>query len=264
MKKVMAMLLCSAMVFSFCSCGNKQDAKLLGKASSETSGMGLYYFDGEKTTVKWIFDKTEDKIISDINNLNTKSVDSSRISDMTFPCYGLQIGDTTGTEIWLTYSNGLWLTKDGSLYEAKFDFATAYNNAVDEDSSSFPGGRILPNSALLGRQDPRFYEKAGDMSSEKDGISMSFVSRKDKIVTVKLKNSSNDTFMYGMAYTLQKEINGEWYTLPTYYSWAFNELAYYLPAGEENEEECNLTPYGELEKGHYRIEKEGIVAEFEI
>ena len=62
----------------------------------------------------------------------------------------------------------------------------------------------------------------------------------------------------------QIKIDDEWYTIPVKLSnYGFNDLGYILKPHESNEMVCDLTPYGELESEMYRIEKEGIVAEFE-
>lgn len=242
------------------------DNQLLDKASPETSAMSLHYFDGEKTEIKWLYDsKEEQKIIDAINNLFAVKCDSSRITDFTTPCYGLEISDKDGYMIWLTYCNGLWLNKDGSVYEAKYNFEKIYNDVHSDSVEIVSGGSGMTNAGLLGEYDVRYYSKASEMSSLKDGVKLSISAIDGNIVKVLLQNNSSDDFIYGTYYSLHKEIDGVWYILPNKLSnYGFTDIAMILANGESREEQCDLTMYGELQDGHYRIEKEGLVAEFSI
>lgn len=254
------------LVLSACNAGGTQDIILLENADPENCTLEICYFDGEKTEIKWLCDDEEaEKVIEEINSLKTKAMDSSKIEEFKIPCYGLGICNKDGEEMNLTYSDGLWLLKDGSVYQAKYDIKKLYDKVSDEDDmNSYDGGILFPNAALLGKYDNRFYRKSEDLPSEKNGVSLSFVSLEDNRVTVSIKNDSDGYFSYGEYYTLQKKIDGEWYTLPCVKEWAFYDVLLEIPAGVKTEEICDLTPYGTLEKGTYRIEKEGLVAEFEI
>ena len=252
------------LVLSACNAGGTQDIILLENADSEECALELCYFDGEKTEIKWIFDdEEEEKVVAEINSLKTKAMDSSKIEEFKVPCYGLGISNKDGGEMTLTYSDGLWLLKDGSVYQAKYDLKKLYDK-TPEVINSYDSGILFPNAALLGKYDIRFYRKSEDLPSEKNGVSLLFVSLVDNRVTVSIKNDSDGYFSYGEYYTLQKKIDGEWYTLPCVKEWAFYDVLLEIPAGATTEEICDLTPYGTLEKGTYRIEKEGLAAEFEI
>ena len=263
MRKLYAFAVCITMLFALCSCSNRQPQKLMQDASVETSGLALYCFDGEKTTVKWIFQEQENKIVSDINKLKAYPVDAAAIPDIKLPCYGLEISDSKGEEISLTYSNGYWLDKNGSVYKAKYDLEKIFKEAESETTADFDGGIDLPNSWILGQRDVRFYSKAGDMKSEKEGMSISFVSYSADVVTVKLKNTSSQEVVTGEYFTLQRQIDGIWYKIPPREKMIFHDIGYSLGAGQEIEFKCDLKLYGDLPQGLYRVEKEGIVAEFE-
>ena len=246
--------------------GDKGEYELLKEASPESSAMSFYYFDGENTTTKLLFDEAKEKnIIDEINNLKTTRCDSGRINDMTVPCYGLTISDKDGYEIWLTYSNGLWLLKDGTLFEAKYDFEKTYDEISTEHEYTQNGGINMPNAAILGKYDLRYYSESETMGPERDGVSLSVKSVKDNIVTVTIQNNTEAEFCYGTYFSLQKEIDGVWYTLPIALSnYGFTDIACILSPGNSTEETCDLTMYGELSDGHYRIEKEKMAAEFFI
>ena len=264
MRKTASIILCIVMALSLCCCSKKEGRKLLEKASPKTSALVLYSFDGEETTLKIVFEDQEEKFIEEINKLNAIRVDSAEIPDIKFPCYGIEINDTDGNEIELTYSNGYWLVNDGSVYMANFDFASAFKNAQADTPSTYKSGLYMPNAWYLGAKDVRFYQKADDMTNEKNGIAISFVSYKKNIVTVRLKNNTDEQYIYGEYFTLQKRIDGVWYTIPPKTDFAFNDLGYVLEPGGESEAKCDLTLYGDLGPGLYRLEKEDVVTEFEV
>lgn len=266
MKKTTIFVLCFMIAFTFVGCGKKQGVQLLENASPETSAMSFYYFDGENTTIKRLYDVAEEqKIIDDINQLVTKPVANSRVADMKVPCYGLEIVDKDGFEIWLTYSNGLWLGKDGAVYEADYDFRTLYDSVADTNPDTMEGGIHMLNSAILGQYDIRYYEKVEDMSNTRDGVTLSVTAVEGNIITVTIQNDSEDDFFYGEYYTLQKEIDGSWYRVPVRLSnYGFHDIGFVLQAHQSTEAKCDITMYGELDNGHYRIEKERLVADFII
>lgn len=259
MRKSLSVLLCTVFMLTLCCCSTKQEHKLIENVNTSENAMALYRFDGEKTEVKWIFDEQDEKIISAINKLNAKSVDSAGIPDLKMPCYGIEIG-----KVYLAYSNGYWLDKTGSVYKAKYDFETVFKNAKSEDTKTEESGICMPNAWYLGAKDVRFYQKTGDMKSEKDGLVISFAGIEDSIATVNLKNTGNDRVEIGEMFKLQKKIDGVWYTIPSKETMAFNAIAHNLESGQDLDMKCPLAPYGELAKGQYRIEMEGIVCEFEI
>ena len=258
---------------------NRADvAPMLQDAKPENCAMMLYYFDGKTVKEKWIVDdEKEQKIIDEINNLKIRAVKDSLIKDFSIPCYGLTMGGITGHQK-LAYSNGLWVKEDGSVYKAEYDLASLFESTSDPDMKTYDSGIYFPNSAWLGPHDVRFYRKEGAMPSEKDGVSLSFVSLDDNVVTLRLRNDSGSSYGYGSDFSLQKQIDGEWYTIPMVEYAAFAGGSVVLPEGESHDIKCNLAPYGKLESGRYRIEKgyntfeedgwvnseNSLVAEFEI
>jgi len=263
---IISVIVCIIVGICFLTNPRERDIRLLEKASPSTSAMSLHYYDGEKTEIKWLYDqKEEQKIIDDINGLATKKVDSERIADFTSPCYGLEISDNDGYMIWLTYCDGLWLNKDGSVYEADFNFERLYNKISVASTQTIIGGAGMTNAGLLGEYDVRYYSKASDTAPEKEGIRIAISSIKGDKITLLIRNNSGEGFIFGKHYSLQKEIDGVWYVLPAKLSnYAFTDIARELPNGESCEEECYLTMYGSLSDGHYRIEKEGMTAEFYV
>lgn len=237
--------------------------RLLENASPETSALAIYYFDGENTKLKWIFDdEKKNEAIAEINSLRGCIEPQARIADMTVPSYGIDIGDKNGFSIWLTYSNGLWLTNDGAVYSAEYDFERLWSETSTEQTDAGKGGINMPNASILGEYDIRYYCKAEELVSEKDGVKLTFASAEEDIVNVTFTNDSDENFSYGDFYYLQKEIDGEWYQLPVRYSnYAFKCILHVLQPGHSATEKCYLTMYGALKEGHYRIVLEDFAVE---
>ena len=84
----------------------------------------------------------------------------------------------------------------------------------------------------------------------------------DGIATVTISNQSELAFDYSAYYALEKEINGQWYVMPA--DLAFIDISYILPAGSQDTFECDLTCYGALEPGSYRLVKDGLYAAFTL
>ena len=242
MRKTLSALLGTLFLLTLCCCSPKQDHKLLENADISQNSLALFCFDGEQTTIKYVFNREEERIISEINKLNARQVDLDNIPDLKIPCFGLEIGDIS-----LTYSNGYWLDKNGKVYKANYDFKNAYIKAESDEPIISSGGLLMPNSWYLGAKDIRFYQKSKYMKNVKAGLSISFVSYEDNIATVNLK-----------------KIDGKWYTIPPKEPMVFHAVGYTLQEGQNIDMKCHLNAYGDLQKGQYRIEMEGIVCEFEI
>ena len=132
-----------------------EDISLLGKASPQSSALEIFRFDGENTIRRTVFDEGwKDKVINAVNSLNLTPADENEVTGWTEPCYGISMGDTDGMEIWLTYSNGLWIKKGGALYRGELDLETFFDEAASLDRTleySFESGISMPNSAILAK-----------------------------------------------------------------------------------------------------------------
>lgn len=81
-------------------------------------------------------------------------------------------------------------------------------------------------------------------------------------------NDSEDDISYGIAFTLEKEEEGEWFIVEPEEEMAFILIAHILAPGEEAQEELNMEYYEPFDSATYRvvreIEGEVLVAEFEV
>ena len=82
-------------------------------------------------------------------------------------------------------------------------------------------------------------------------------------ITILIANNSGEEFTYGEYFSLQKQIDGQWYTMPVRAdNVGFQDIAHILPDGESVSETYNLDIYGTLEPGMYRLVVETLSIEF--
>lgn len=76
--------------------------------------------------------------------------------------------------------------------------------------------------------------------------------------TIILTNKTDTPFTYGEAYSLEKNINNQWYKVPAIVEeYGFEDIGYELAAADSSEWSVNWEwLYGKLESGEYRILKD--------
>ena len=81
-------------------------------------------------------------------------------------------------------------------------------------------------------------------------------------VVAEFSNNGKEDWVHGTYYSIQVLLDGIWYTVPGKNE--FPAIAIIHPPGKTLQESYDLKVYGELPAGQYRLEKEGLTAEFEI
>lgn len=245
--------------------GENSGAGLLAGASPQTSVLQLYYYDGEQVTVRTLSRKgKEQELLDGLNSLNAEEVSADRLAEWEVPCYGLWIGGKDGYDLCVAYANGLWLNQDGKLYAVEADFETLWKQLEGRDEENDRNVLSFPNAGILGKKDVRFLLPVDAEAVESpEGVSMAVTEYRDGIATVSIDNQSGDGIEYGEAYGLQKEIEGRWYELPmAVTNVGFADIAMVLNDQGQAEETCDLTIFGELGEGNYRLIKDDMAAEF--
>ncbi len=111
----------------------------------------------------------------------------------------------------------------------------------------------------------RVFEQKTDNTTSTKQVEMQVITYTDGIVTLFIENHSEQEYIYGENFSLEKENHvGEWETVlwPDGYAW--HDIAYVLPAFDSCEIEHNLSIFGTLPSGNYRIVKDELSAEFII
>lgn len=265
-KRMISAILCAALMLFITACSRTSSNGLMQNASPDTSALALYTYDGEVVYRMFLFDSdTEQNILDQLDAVKAIKTESWSFEDITLPVYGLEIGSTDGTSILAAWSNGCWIAQDGSVYHFDFDFAGLKLNDSwsDEDNSFFFS--VLPCARILSQNASGWNSKLLTPAAEltpPNGITMALEKWEDNAVTVNIANESGAEWSYGEYYSLQVLLDGVWYEIPPVPgNWGFNDIAYVIQDGEEQEKTYHLTMYGDLPAGTYRLISENLSVE---
>ena len=240
---------------------------ILTEASPDTSALQLYYFDGKKDIVRTLYniDRKKD-LIKKINDIPLEKTDESALTSMDIPFYGLWISNKDGYPISIAWSKGVWLKNNGAIYYGDRDFSSFWKQLEGEKEDDSLTVLNFPNAGRLSAYHLSFMLKVDEEVAENtDGLDILVKSVLPDEITISISNNSGEEFTYGEYYSIQKEIGGQWYALPIQEdNIGFHDIAHILPAGESAIETYDLTIFGTLESGNYKLVIETESVEFSI
>ena len=262
------------------ACGNKNDMEIpeqnvgigndfVENASPSTSALIFYKYDGKKVISYTMFNNSkEQELLDKIQNIDVVEDENWKLNQIKYPVYGLEIGGQDGMTVFGAWSNGYWITQEGKVYQFELDFESIEKDYEWDLEEEFDSVSILPCVRYLCQREDAWNKKVMDEAEKLEDfndISMKVLEVKDGIISVEVKNESKMPWEYGEPYSLQVQIDGEWYVVPTIPgNWGFTMPLYVLQAGESMEKAYNIEMYGDLPKGTYRIVVENLTAEFEV
>lgn len=238
----------------------------LKDASVETSAMCLWEHNGSTTENCWLFDKDgEQEIVDYINGIETgdevKNLDTSNLGGS---MYGIDIGSKDGW-IRLAWCDGYVFLEDGSVYKADIDFNMIKSNYSWQDKDKMPLASF-PNMYYIARKDgewnQRFLEKSKKLKS--NGLKVTAKKFDGTKLVVKLKNKTKKELYYGEGFSLQVKLDGSWYCIPARDDMYFIDIENIMRAGQGTKKTYDLSAYGELPSGKYRIVIDGASAAFNV
>lgn len=244
----------------------KASIQPLKDASVETSAMCLWEHNGSTTENCWLFDKDgEQEIVDYINGIETgdevKDFDTDSLSGS---LYGIGIGSKDGW-IRLAWCDGYVFLEDGSVYKADIDFGRIKNNYSWQDKDKMPLSSF-PNMYYIaknnGKWNQRFLEKSKKLKS--NGLKVTTKKFDGTKLVVKLKNKTKKEVCYGEGFSLQVKLDGSWYCIPARDDMYFIAIANIMRAGQGTKKTYDLSAYGELPSGKYRIVIDGASAVFNV
>ena len=246
------------------------DNGLLDGASPETSALSIYEWDGSTLTRHTLYETAY--VTEILKELRSEPVfpvpDDWTPEKLSTPVYGLEIGKTDGFTLEAAWSNGVWIAGDGTKYSFDYPFQELFaryqwDEDIQNSIATIPCARHL--AEYEGKWYPGFMAKAAQPEPPA-GISMALTEQTDKALTVTFLNQSGAEWDYGTYYSLDVEIDGVYYSVPTTSggNWGFEDIGIILPDGESQTRQYDLTSYGTLPDGDYRIVASGISAEFTI
>ena len=178
MKRIQMFSLLLALCLALTGCGGAQSAAdepndretgpdapaaagLLQTASPETSALILYCYDGETVTSRTLYDGARElELLERINALPAQAAEERELSQWSLPCYGLWISAQDGTDLYAAWSEGLWLSGDGSLWQVDADFPDYWQALEGEEEDSSLSVLSFPCAGLLASCDDRFLAPA--------------------------------------------------------------------------------------------------------
>lgn len=283
MKKIIA-IAAAALTLCLCACSGADAGnglptagdvgnELLAAASPDTSALTFYICeDGQNVRRLTMYDSgVEQTILDELARVAAKPAPDWTARDVTMPVYGLEIGRKDDEPGWLeaAWSNGYLIISDGSAYEFDFDFPALRTSFNWRDSDEGLSVGSLPCSRALSLDGEKWISSMLTPAQELKapaGISMALdylnFTGDERMAAVTFTNGNDVEWCYGTYYHLDVELDGAWYAVPPERELAFNDIAMIIPAGESRQESYNISPYGELPAGTYRIVAEGMAAEF--
>ena len=243
---------------------NDKGGNILAGASPDTSAFQMYYFDGETVAVRTLYDSgAEKEVIKKINGIPLQAAEEDALSQMEPPFYGFWVSSQDGFDISVAASGGVWLKNNGAVYYGDTDLSVLWEQMEGKDEDTW---NVLnfPNAGRLSAYHTIFLLKADEQTAEvPEGLTLTVEDIGTSGIMVRIANNSGEEFSYGEYFSLQKQIDGQWYTIPVREdNVGFQDIAHILPDGESVSETYPLDLYGTLEPGIYRLVVEMLSAEF--
>ena len=247
-------------------CGSGKN-KLLENASPSTSAMFLYRYDGEDIVQGGIYEQSvEEEILASLAGVKVKAVGDWSPDRLTYHIYGMWIGGEDGTPIKVAWSNGYFITEAGEIYSFDYDFEklfTSYDWNAGEGNNRFTS---FPCARVMSIKDGQWVKEMMVEAPEPEfpqNITLEIVEQTEAVITAELKNQSDGDWTHGSSYWMEVCLDGVWYSMPTAQGeWAFTMEAHIFPPGESETKKFYTNMYGNLPTGTYRINFQGVLAEF--
>lgn len=243
---------------------------LMANASPQTSALRFVAYDGENTKLWYLFNNLQEKeILRAISNVPAEKDDNWSPELFAAPAYGFEISDTDGWVLEAVWSNGYWITQDGEAYSFDFDFGTFSDKYDWSEESVSSAAAALPCAHIICRDGDKWYADRLFSSyydePAPDYISTELVGQTEDKLTVKYTNCGSEEWLYGTHFSVDVCLGGEWYNVPTVTGeWSFTDIGLILMPEQSREETYDLSMYGELPSGQYRVVANGCVVEFTI
>ena len=254
------------LIISITSCGKPTSNGLMEGASPDTSALAVYYYNGEKVSCYYIYDSDITKnILNELDAVKATEVENWSLKNITQPIYGLWITATDGSDIYAAWSNGYWISRTGTVYRFDFSFEDLEKKYLLSDKQEFLSFTHFPCARFLTQDESGWNSMLLTPAEElepPDGVVMTLESWDQDTVKVNIANNKDSEWMYGEHYNLQLLLDGVWYEVPPMPGqWAFNDIGLIVRADERQNKTYDLTMYGELLPGTYRIVAYGLSVE---
>lgn len=251
-----------------CGCAaSAEKVDLLPNANVEMSALALYSCVDGKVQREFLFDqRQEQEILDKLKNISVQDIpaDSERLSALSGDIYALEIGTGEG-DVSGFWQDGVWITDDGTAYSVDVDFSAILNDYDwgEENSGSMAWiPNIYYQAKRGGKWNTAYLEKSG--ADSENTLDFKIQRVENSMIYTKITNNSAEEAGFGLSFSLDVKLDGEWYSIPSEQVMEFNDIAMLLSAGESTEQSYDFTGYGTLPAGDYRIVTDFGAAEFTV
>ena len=265
--RIACITLVSVVLLSISACGKSSSNGLMHGARPNNSALFLYAYDSGEARRSVIYDSnTINSVLDELDAVKTKEAKDWTLEDVTLPIYGLAIGAEDSRHIFAAWTNGFWITQDGTVYSFNFDFSRFAQDDAWVYEGMLPLFSIMPCARFLSQDDSGWKSDLLTPAAKlnpPDGVTMAFDTLENDTVTVSIINNSGADWSYGEMFSLQVLLDDVWYDVPAMPGeWNFRLLAHYIPDGEARGKIYNIGMYGNLPTGTYRLVADQLSAEF--
>lgn len=266
MKKIfwIVMAIC-AVLLTGCGKSAKNDLLNLKLPENSFDTLSMYYYDGEKTFWGYLFDGgAESAILESLVAVSVKRAEDWSPADVTFPVYGIKYN---GVEA--AWSNGYWITDRGEAYHFDYDFAALWEDYEwDGKESTWSTAALLPCSYYLCMDENGWIKDylplSGNLPEMPETLAVSSKTDGD-VLTVEFTNNGEREWGFGEYFDIQAQLDGEWYYIPRLPGdWYYPAIALLVMPQQTLEHDYDLSCYGELPEGKYRLVTDCFWTEFYI
>ncbi|MDE6708910.1 MAG: hypothetical protein K2J76_00290, partial [Oscillospiraceae bacterium] len=230
--------------------------------------LSMYYYNGEKTFWGHLFDDdAASGILESLAAVSAERAEDWSPADVSFPVYGVKLGmNDDGFEA--AWSNGYWITRTGEAYRFEYDFAALWEDYDWEGAENqWSTAAILPCSYYFCRDEngwiADYLPPAGNLPAMPETLTAAVSKLDNDVLTVEFTNNGEEDWFFGEMFELQAQLDGEWYSVPTLPGdWVYHMLAYIVKPQQTLTHDYDLSIYGTLPEGNYRIVTEDFSAEF--
>ncbi len=256
---LVTVVLTAALATPLCGCGSsvskKEVSEYLKDASPESSALAFYVYDGSTTTVRYLFDEKSIKdILSDLSKVKALPVADYSVSKASVPFYGINIGGRSGEDLSIIFAGGYAILADGRGYDFDHTFSGIEGRYAWRDTEYY-GGMVMPCSYFVA-SGPTGWNKEF-LNPGNSNVNNRLVAKKTSESGTKpeleITNNLGMDWIYGESWGLEVQLDDTWYTVPLKKPLAVNSIALQLPMGESRKHTYDLSYYGDLPAGIYRL-----------
>ena len=230
-------------------------------ATLNGTALGVFYLDENESWRGMVVQERYD-ILKELKQVKAYPADDFTPEKMTYPLVGLTMGSLDNTGSQYLYTNGYMLTQDGKAYRVSYDFTTLFDRVGERNPLAERGNVAdLPCGFLLAKDSSGAWIRerlpVGTPLPAAEGVTLRISKYEEDLLTLNLKNSGKESWVWGYPYTVETFLDGGWYRIPvmTPSGQYFDLVGFGLEAGETKETEASLLLYKPLPAGKYRIVK---------